>query len=91
MANGGCPPKAPTDPYVRTLAHTAPRYERFATLGKLSVLLSISTPKGPPNRTLMDPLNWSQNHIKQCVFLSKIEDRGVKSVFIRIFEFLISQ
>ena len=36
VAVGGYPPKAPTDPYVRTLAHTAPRYERFATLGKLN-------------------------------------------------------
>ncbi len=31
---GGYPPKAPTDPYVRTLTHTAPRYKRFATLGR---------------------------------------------------------
>ena len=38
VAIGGYPPKAPTDPYLRTLAHTAPRYERFATLGTASVL-----------------------------------------------------
>ena len=36
-------------------------------------LLSISTLKGPPSRTFMDQLKWSQNHIKQCVFLSKIK------------------
>ena len=41
MAIGGYPPKAPTDPYVRTLAHTAPRYERFATSGKPNAPLSL--------------------------------------------------
>ena len=39
VAIDGYPPKAPTDPDVRTLAHPAPRYERFATLDKPNVLL----------------------------------------------------
>ena len=41
VAIGGYPPKAPTDPYVRALTHTAPRYERFATLGRPSALLLL--------------------------------------------------
>ena len=39
VAIDGYPPRAPTDPDVRTLAHPAPRYERFATLDKPNVLL----------------------------------------------------
>ena len=39
VARGGCPPRAPTDPYVRALAHTVPQIMGLPWVGTPSGLL----------------------------------------------------